>query len=354
MPSDTPRSLTPKIRELVATDRLGRPPVGRLTSRHVEALSAIARGRTGYDEDVSARRALTALAEGARPEQAVPVLAEVLFDVGAATPDRVAAARGLARVATPEATEALAARSRERDPRVQQAVIAGLGQVGGPGELAQLAKLPVPGDAATRRQLTLTTALIAHRHGLDGPFLPEVPTPSSTDVPEEQRVNVALSLQSAKKTAVDRERLVGSTWGIRLADRSFAVGCGRSSFTLFVNDEVGESVTSADRAFERPLIAGVLTRWYPHGVRARPQLLVLTRPQPEGARLDVVRTDGRVDYVGRLTPTGTGVAFRVTNAEHAAAAKTVVDGQVTGRGVRLEMAFSSPRRNTPETASALP
>lgn len=353
MPNDAQRILTPKIRALVATDRLSRPPVGRLTSRHVESLTAIARGAADFDEDVSARRALSALAEGARPEHAVPVLAEVLSDVDAPTPDRIAAARGLAHVATQEATEALLPRLRERDPRVQQAVIAGLGQVGGPTELAQVAKLPVPADTATRRQLTFTKALIAHRHGLDGPFLPEEPT-SSADVPDEQRVRVTLRLQSPQKTAADRERLVGSRWGITLAERSYAVGCGRSSFTLFANKEVGESVTSAERTFERPLIAGVLARWYPRNVRATPQLLILTRPQDEGARLELVRTDGRVDYVGQLAPRGTAVGFRVTNAERAATSETLVEGNVTGRGIRLEVAFSSSRRDTPETTAALP
>lgn len=353
MPTDRPR-LTPKIRELVATDRMSRPPVGRLTSRHVTALTTIARDPTGYDEPVSAPRAVTALAAGARPDDAVPVLSDVLADRKAAPEVRIAAARGLARVATSDATAALTRRLRERDPRIRQAVIAGLGQVGGPAELAQVRKLPAPADETSRRQLTFTSALIAHRHGLDGPFLPEVATPTAADLPDQGRTQLSISLQSQRTTAADRERLVGSTWGITAADRGYGVACGGGRFTLFVNRDIGTSVTSAEQLFERPLILGVLGRWYPVGVRVTPKLLVLTRPQGDGARVEVARTDGRVDYVGKATRRGTGVAFRVVNAERAGAAPTLVEGHLTGRGVSLEVAFSSARVGTPETAPAVP
>lgn len=353
MAKDTSKRLTPKIRELVATDRLGRPPVGRLQPGHVEALAEVARDPSGYDESVSARRALTALATSAPPQDAVPVLTEVLSDPRAARADRIAAARGLARVATPEAAAALARHLRERDPRVQQAVLAALGQIGGPGELAEIGKLPRPADQATRRQLDFTRALIAHRHGLEGPFMPDVRAASPEDVSDDRRAPVAFRLQSEGPTGEDRDRLVGSTWGIELAERSYAVECGRASFTVFVNVDVGASVTSAGRVFERPMIAGVVAQRYPPGVRATPRFIVLTRPAGDGARLEVVRADGRIRYVGEITPKGTGWAFRVTNTEQPATADTLLTGHVTGRGVQLDAAFSSPRRDTPETTSAL-
>lgn len=106
--------------------------------------------------------------------------------------------------------------------------------------------------------------------------------------------------------------------------------------------------------FERPMIAGLAARWYPKGVRATPRFLILTRPEGDGARLEVVRTDGRVEYMGEITPKGAGWAFRLTNTEHPATADTLLAGSVTGRGVSLDVAFSSPRRDTPETTADLP
>ncbi|MDX1622320.1 MAG: HEAT repeat domain-containing protein [Nitriliruptorales bacterium] len=315
----------------------------------------MARDPHGYEEDVSRRHALAALSVGAPPDEAVPVLIEVLADRDADTPDRMAAAHGLGRIANEEATAALTAHLRDRDPRVQQAVAAELGKVGRPDDLKELHKLPIPADEAARRQLEFAAALIAHRHGLDGPFLPEVEPLGSIDVPKHRQLEVSVSLQTESTTEPDLEALVGSTWGISLADRSYSVSCGGSSFTVFVNDEAGESVTSLERVFERPLIAGILARWYPSDVRATPRMLVLTRPEGrESARLEIVRTDGRVDYVGEVERTDGVVSFRVSSVERPAAADTRVVGRVSGRGVSLEEGFSAPRRDTPETTDARP
>lgn len=165
--TERPRRLGRKVRELVNPDRLDRPEVGRLTRAEVQTLTAAVTDPRAFAEPVSVRHALHALAVGAKGEVAVPVLADVLAGRRTSETERVVVARELGGVATPAAEASLTRHVRERNPRVQQAVLAGLGTFAGPRTLRDLA------DDATRRQLALTRALIAHRHGLDGPFLRE-------------------------------------------------------------------------------------------------------------------------------------------------------------------------------------
>ena len=157
MPTKRPPRLTPKLRDLAAPDRLDRPPPGRLTAAQVELLALVARRPEEFDEPVSAARAIAALAEG-RPDAALPVLADVLSDSTAPRSDRVAAARGLGAIATPEAEALLLRSARDRDARVQQAVFAALGWFGGLEVARELGKVQ-PADVHARRQLELARAL---------------------------------------------------------------------------------------------------------------------------------------------------------------------------------------------------
>src|SRR6185295_19817652 len=166
--------LTPKIRDLVTPNRLDRPSIKGLTATHIETLAAIARKPKDVDEPISAPRAIEALARGAKPEVAVPVLAEVVSDQAAPTTNRVVAARELGHIGVAEAEQALARRITIRDARVQQAVFWALGAAGGPTALRALGRVEAGTDRAANNQLVLSRALIAHRHGLEGPFLPVV------------------------------------------------------------------------------------------------------------------------------------------------------------------------------------
>jgi hypothetical protein len=127
--------LTPKILDLVTTDRLDRGPARALTAAHVEALIAVARKPRAFRESVSAPRAIQALARGAKPEAAVPVLGEIVGDRAAPTTHRVVAARELAGIATSEAEQALVRRVAARDSRVQEAVLRSLGARARPSAL---------------------------------------------------------------------------------------------------------------------------------------------------------------------------------------------------------------------------
>jgi hypothetical protein len=339
----TPPRLTPKTRELVAVDRLDRAPVGTLTAAHVEALVAVARRPRAFAEQVSAPRAIRALARGAKANVAIPVLAEIVSDQAAPAFPRVVAARELGLIGTPEAEQALLRRVAIRDPRVQQAVIWGIGALGGPAALRKLDGIAVPDDPATRRQLALARALIAHRHALEGAFLPAVK--GVVRRPQDMELKTALTLQmkTEKATASDVARLTGSTYGIELAERAAALTCGRVEWTLFFNRELGLSAI-AQRLFERPWIAALLGRWHVEGKAAVTQHVLLTRADGGSAHIDVVRTDGERMYTGRAERDGNGFTFSIADIDRPGMAPTNVTGRLGPKGIELAGVIASGRR----------
>jgi hypothetical protein len=330
--------LTPKVRELVATDRQSRPPVGRLTTAQVELLTAVARGREEYDVPVSTARALGALAAGAKPEVAVPVLETVLADSKAPEADRIAAARGLGSVATEQAERALLEHVRIRDPRVQQDVFAALGLFAGPAAEQALAGLAPPANPFARRQLAFARALIAHRHGLDGPFLREArPVERRPGRPEEMTA-FALGARTPNGTAADLERLRGPTYGVDFADRALSLTCGPAEWTIFVNQEIGRSALSPTNLFDRPWIAAVLAQRLPRREALTTRFALLTRPTGGQAHLDVARADGEIVYTGTAEPAGPGLAFTISDVDRPGTAPLNVVGRLTSRGIELETA----------------
>ena len=336
MASERPRRLTPKVRALVATDRQARPPVGRLTSAQVEVLKAIARREHEFAEPVSAPRAISALAAGASADVAVPVLETLLSNSKAPRTDRITAARGLGHIATPEAEQALLQNVRARDPRVQQDVLAALGMFAGPAAARQLGKLVAPLDPATRQQLALTRALIAHRHGLDGPFLPEARVVERRAGRPEQMTTLELRTKTAKTTAAALDRLRGSTYGIEFTDRAYSLRCGPTEWAIFINKEMGRSPTSLTHIFDRPWIAAILAQWLPEREAATTRFVMLTRPRGERVDIDVVRADGELVYTGTAEQVGSAIAFAISDVDRLGTAPMNIAGRITSRGVELE------------------
>ena len=342
--------LTPKIRDLVASDRLDRPSVGRLTAAQAELLALVARGQQGFAEPVSAPRAIAALAKG-RPEAGLPVLDAVLADPEAPRPDRVAAAYGLGAIATPEAEAALLRSGRDRHARVQQAVFAALGWFGGPDVASELGKIHAA-DPHARRQLAFARALAVHRHGLDGPFLSEAPAGRSRLTSRSKTTDVSLYAKTPRATANDLAKVQGPLFGIGVATRGYAMKCGRREWTAFVNSELGRSFSALTRLTDRPWIAAVLCRWYPVRTIATPQYVVLTRPVGDAAHVDVVRSDGEIVYAGTAQLAGAGTAFSFTEVARAGTAPARLAGRLTSKGVELDVALAAASRiDTPETVS---
>jgi hypothetical protein len=150
---------------------------------------------------------------------------------------------------------------------------------------------------------------------------------------------VALAMKTADETVADQVRLRGSTYGIELASRAYALRCGRAEWTMFENRDLGRSITANDRLLERPWIAALLARWLPPGIAATTQYLVLSRPAGRSVRIDVVRADGEVMYTGSAEPVGSGLSFTISDVDHPRTAPTNLAGLLDSDGVRLDRAI---------------
>ena len=343
MSARPPARLTPKIRDLVATDRLGRRPVGGLTAAQAELLATVALGRQDFDEPVSAPRAIAALATG-RPEAATPVVATVLADRDAPRQNRVAAATALGVIATPEAERLLLGAARDRDPRVQQAVFAALGWFGGPAVVRELGKIQ-PSDAHARRQMEFARALAVHRHGLDGPFLADAPAGRSRLTRRSATTTFALTAKTPTATANDMRKVQGPMFGVEPAAHGYALQCGRGEWTIFVHEALGRPGSAHKRLTARPWIAAVLCRWYSARLIGIAQYVLLTRPVEDAARIDVVRSDGTIMYTGTAEPLDAATAFSISDVERPGTAPVRLVGRLTAKAVVLELALAAPRHS---------
>lgn len=339
----------PKIKALLATDCSLRPPVSRLRSAQVAQLVAIARRPQAVGAEVSPARAIKALAEGAKAEIAVPVLQATLANNHLTMTERAAAARGLGHIATPEAERALLRHARSRDPRVQQQVFSALGPFAGPAAVRTLSKLAAPDDIAAYRQLVFAAALVAHRHGLKGPFLAETPFVERA----RSRVKTTSPLKARTRTArfskTTGRRFRGRDYGIRFTDRVHSIDCGPLRWELFLNEHLGRSASGLAKLLERPWIAGVLALWLPEKEALHSRYVILTRPIGKSIRIDIVRADGEVVYAGNAARTDTGVEFRLSDVVRPGTAPLNLVGRLTSGGMKIVSSVSSATRvNTRE------
>jgi HEAT repeat protein len=338
MPSTSRPRLSPKVRELVATDRLARPRIGRLSATQAAQLADVARRARAFELNVSPARAIRALAEGAQPDVAMPVLQAILADGKAPVPERIAAARGLGQIATPTAERALLRHIRARDPRVQQEIVAALGRFAGPSARRGLRKIDAPADLATYRQWVFASALISYRYGLEGPFLPEALFVERSRGRPGQMTTFTARTKTAKATKAARAKLSGPDYGIDFAERCHSIKCGSTKWEILVNRELGRSSPTLERLFERPWIAGVLAQWLPREERLQSRFVLLTKPTGETVQLDVVRADGEIVYTGTAARSGSDVRFRVSDVVRAGTAPLNVLGRVSRSGIGIESA----------------
>jgi hypothetical protein len=349
----TQAKLSPKVLELVAADRLGRPPAGRLTAAHVDQLTSVARRTQSFDVQVSPAHALRALASGAQPRVAIPILDAVLSDSKAPAEDRIAAARGLATAGTAPAEGALLSHLRIRNTRVQQAVLAAVGTIGSAEAAEPLACVALPRDPASRRQLAFARALVAHREGLDGPFLTEVRAIERRAGPPTDMVTINFRVRTADATtSAVVHRLSGTTYGIAIAERGITVECGPAEWMVFLNKSIGQPADRLATLFDRPWIAAIATQATPGREALITRLVILTRPVGRAAHVDVVRADGEIVYTGSAERGGGGVEFAITDVERPATAPLTLAGRLTATRVELDTAviFASRvdvRKTTP-------
>jgi HEAT repeat protein len=301
-------------------------------------LAAVARRARSFELEVSPPRAISALAEGAPPGVALPVLQEILADGKAPVPERIAAARGLGHIASPAAERALLRQIRVRDSRVQQEIVAALGRFAGPSARRQLRKIDAPADLAAHRQWVLAVALIAYRHGLEGPLLPESLFVERSRGRPKQMTSFTARTRTAKATKTARVKLRGADYGIDFAKRCHSIKCGSTKWEILVNRQLEGSSPVPERLFERPWIAGVLAQWLPTEERLQSRFVILTKPTGETVQLDIVRADGEIVYTGTAARSGSGIRFRVSDVVRAGTAPLNVTGQIVRSGIEIESA----------------
>lgn len=348
MGTDPQSRLSPALLAVVASDRMTRPRPSRLSAEDRAALLDLVVGEKAPDPEVRRDLAVRALAAGSDPRDAVNALAQVLRARAIGTTERVIAADELGRLETEETAAVLSRFTADDDPRVRQAVFAGLGRSGRTDALAALPESDP--DAAARRQLLFARALIAHRAGVDGPFLPD--GPAARGEPGAQGA-AAVDLRPPTGKGAP-ERVTGGTYAIDVAELRYELQCGGNTWTTLLNgDVVRAGGIDHQRLFERPWIAALLARWILEGREAIVQHVVLARPVDASVRLDVVRSDGTVTYTGSAERDASGLRFVVRAADGAAVPSVYVEGRAGPDGVAFIRAVASSSRGgtrTPEPA----
>ena len=332
--------LTPKVRSAVQSERMDRESFVRLTASQAEALASVALGDV-ESRDTSPVRALRALARSAKPEVAVPTLAEVLGRPAGDVNARVVAASELGAISSPLGERALLRAASDADVRVRDSAIRSLGVFAGKSALERLDVETT--DAATRRELALARALIAHREGIPGFTLDPVEGRVVTAADVGQQSTLRFSLVPVKQSAALRGRLVGPTYGIPLGDRAAELTCGAREWTVFFHAALTPDAI-AGRLGDRPWLAGILARRQLGGRQAVPQQLILTRPAGDRIRVDIARLDGTVLYTGTASATGDELAFTVSAVERPGVAPTTIVGSIGSAGIVVKSVVAAARR----------
>lgn len=334
--------LSPRLQEVVARKRMDVPRPTGLSVADLDALVDVVLGKQRPDEPIRLDLAVRALSGGVDRRAAARALGQVLVSHDVGTTGRVIAAQELGMLAVSDAAPVLLSVTRDDDPRVRQAAFAALGRFGGRDSLEKLTGTSET-DPAAGRQLALTRALIVHREGLDGPFLPETRPAGGFDVEAGDRTTLTLSPPAARD-ASHPKKIAGGTFAIEVAASGYDLRCGANSWTLLLNREVASKGVDAERVFERPWIAGLLAGWSRGGRVWTVQHVVLTRPLGKSALVDVVRKDGTVMYTGKAQREASGAAFVIEDADGAAVPSVHIEGHVDAGGITIDRAATGTTR----------
>lgn len=291
--------------------------------------------------------------KGPKGQRAVAALQAALANKRLTMTERAVAARELGRIATPDAERALLRQSRSPDPRVQQYAFAALGLFAGPKAGRALSKVSAPEDIAAYRQLVFAAALIAHRHGLDGPFLAETPFVLRTRNRVKKVSGLKARTPGAKAAKTARSRFRGRDYGIKFADPMHSIDCAELRWELLLNADLGRSAASLSNLLKRPWIAGVLAKWLPDGEALYSKYVILTRPIGESVRIDIVRSDGEVVYVGTASLSDKGVRILLSDVVRPGTAPLNLVGVMTSASMKILEAVSSAVRVSEREGVAL-
>ena len=314
------------------------------------ATGGVAVDQEGADTVVSRSGAMDLLVR-ARPQEAVPVLAQVLR--GDEDPlARAAAAAGLGRAAAQEPgvvdlLQEAAASERDRDVRIRLA--GALGKVGDERSFDALRALEDDEDDAVRRQARFGRMLIQHRIGDQGGV--ELLAPAETVQPVDELLDFEWMPADRELVAEVARSLAGDTYGVDLSDpAAFVLECEPSRFVVLLDSALVANGLP-DVVVRRPVLAGLVAQWFPVTMRYAVRWLLLAGPGREAdGYVFAYRTDGIPAFAGGGRLDGDGAAFSLGTVD--APGNLVVDigGHISGSRVELDRRGSTRR----VTRSAIP
>lgn len=345
LPQPGHNRVPPEIVDLLAVDRNPRSELAadKLTASQIASLKEIVERKITLQGPFSMAKAVTALARAEKSADVSRILGEFVADESVAANERAIAAVNLRLVPGPEAQKWLIANLRADDPAVQRQVIKSLGALGDEEALRALEEVPDPEQEAVKKQLAFAKALIAHRMGLPGDYLPFRPGVVREAGLDDKLVKLTLRPLSGRTIRSHRRRLLGTTYGIELGNRGFQLRAGKARWTVFLPQELGGGLGLLG-LFDRKWIAALLARWDPRTKLAAVQYVVLTSPSRGGTEIMVVRTDGEVFYTGRATPTRGILKFDMRDVARSGTAPTNVQGRLNRDGVALDITIPFGRR----------
>lgn len=353
------RALPPGLRRLIDPDEriLSHQVAQDMSAGEVASLRELVAQRTERPSDASLSRAIGALAVRDPSAETATILAAFAHDERETPVDRAVAAASMRLVATSEAREGLMALLDTPEPTVRVEAIKSLGCIGDEAALRALERAEPTSEGAEGRQLAFARALIAHRLGQPSTHLPFRAGVARRAGRPDQLIDLSLRRVRPQTTAAELQRMTGSDYAISLSERvGFALRAGRARWSVFVNGgltEGGGVFARSSRIFERPWITALLARIDERTKTSAVQYVVLSDPEPNLARIMVVRTDGELVYSGELTRPRGLLSFVVRDVARKGTAPTNVRGHLTSRGVEFDVNIPFGRRRNPSTGEAV-
>lgn len=222
-------------------------------------------------------RAIALLARS-RPVDGDQRFGRILDDETAETAVRVAAAKALAYLATPEAVAKLVQATRLAGPAILAAVVTALAQVGTQAALPPLVELQSRSGPFIRRQAAFAATLIAHRLDVSGHDWPLPPDDSFLPVPAEApRVRV---INSPNDGSACVQSLRHQSLKVEFAERPiYEIVCDRGSWLLVLTRQTDQA-GRVEATLRRKSLMGVLVRRLSDGSGYRVGCYILTAPAP--------------------------------------------------------------------------
>lgn len=295
-----------------------------LSAADVATLKRLLRGDARPSFAVDRKRAVVALANNDRSDEAAHIMARMLGDRAESLRVRSAAAASLRLLTGDTAEEALLANLRTEEPVLRSEIIESLAAVGSARSLTALEQLPAPPCSDERALIDFARTAIASR------------TPSPSGVPPiggqwvEQRGTVLEPDQAGEYLRA----LYGSTYGMDLdPSRAIELSCAGSPVVVFPDRKLA-SMVGGKAIAPTPTLVGLVALREPGVAHLTVRNLIFATASRDGLEIQVARPTGAVALsgVGRIDAQGLRVSLRDVGIERV---PTVVEATITSKGIEF-------------------